>query len=128
MKNFPNQKVIKNALWITEKTGEIFSQSKDFLPGALQVNFSQRGGVTCIFETRTRVENRDRIEGGGNGVLVTLGLEFFEKLVTLEISKNRLFKAIFSSFFGHFMHNYAFSCNKIFVKIFGACGAKKGSL
>ena len=81
---------------------------------------------------------------GGQWGFGHLRIGIFEKLVTLEISKNSLYKAIFSSFFVHFMHNYAFSCYKIFnfykkwanfllndpkcFKIFGPSGTKNESL
>ena len=44
------------------------------------------------------LDTRDRIEGGGQWGFGHLRIGIFEKLVTLEISKNSLYKAIFSSF------------------------------
>ena len=44
------------------------------------------------------IENRDRIEGGGQWGFGHLRIGIFEKLVTLEISKNSLYRAIFSTF------------------------------
>ena len=85
---------------------------------------------------------RARIEGGPMGVWSPQDRDF-RKIGHFRNFAKQPIQSYFYDFFRHFMHSYAFSCNKIFnlnkkrrffykiilklFKVFGANGAKNGS-